>query len=198
MYEYFRRILPRERASRSSELLSLGQGEPGRPARAVLHGRSGVQDARPIATRSAACTARFRRRCGQDLWPKLPVWESPDHFRHQRRAPADVAQRRSGAALRPVSAAGLARALQRPEDLGRRCRTSPTRELWDAHRRRKRNLLSVRARARWPPARSHAKLRRPSSGAWPTCSIPMRSPSASRAASPPTSAPLCCSATSTG
>jgi starch phosphorylase len=53
-----------------------------------------------------------------DMWPQLPVWEVPISFGDQRRAPDQLAQRGLGRALRSVSAAGLARALQRPRHLG--------------------------------------------------------------------------------
>ena len=41
-----------------------------------------------------------------------------DHVRDQRRASADVAEWRFRDVVRPVPAAGLARALSRPEDRG--------------------------------------------------------------------------------
>ena len=58
----------------------------------------------------------------QDLWPKLPVWEVPITSGHQRRPPAHLAQRRSGDALRSVSAAGLARTAIRIRRPGSRFR----------------------------------------------------------------------------
>jgi starch phosphorylase len=73
----------------------------------------------------------------------------------------------------------------------------PDEELLEAHRRRKRRLVSFvrsaralrRCGGRPPPRRCSGRL---------GCSIPTLSPSGSRAASPPTSAPRCCSATWSG
>ena len=88
--------------------------------------------------------SRLHRQVSQemcpDLWPDLPVG-SADHVRHQWRPSAQLAQWRSRGAVRSVSAAGLARAVSRPEiwDL---IQDIPDQELLEAHRRRKRRLVA--------------------------------------------------------
>jgi starch phosphorylase len=95
-----------------------------------------------------------------DLWPQLAALGSAHHLHHQRRAPAELAERRPGVALRSVPAARLARALQRSHHLGAGER-HPDEELLEVHRRRKRRLVSLRAR---PPAFSRPCAARPPRG----------------------------------
>ena len=132
-----------------------------------------------------------------DLWPQLPVWEVPiTSITNGVHLPSwlngDLA-----AALRPVPGAGLARPLQRPRHLGagegdsrRRTAGSAPPPQTAAGEFRARAPAFLGACAGRPPRRR--------CGAPGRCSIPTRSPSVSRAASPPTNAPRCCSATWSG
>ena len=117
-----------------------------------------------------------------------------DHFGHQRRAPADLAEWRFRDSLRSVPAAGLARTVPRCRDLGPDPGHSGPGTLGSApppqapaDRIRSRADGEVRRRpqgrrSRNSPSRRSARSR-------------TRSPSASRAGSPHTSAPHYCSAT---
>ena len=62
-----------------------------------------------------------------DLWPQLPAVGSADHLDHQRRAPAELAERRPGAALRSVPASPTGASASTIPTSGNRSTTFPTR-----------------------------------------------------------------------
>jgi glycogen phosphorylase len=132
-----------------------------------------------------------------DLWPQLPVWEVPI---------TSVTNGVHCPSWLNGDLAGLYDQYLQPDwrerfndvlDLGAG-EGHPDEELLEVHRRRKRRLVNfVRAR------QSSSALRRQASAAEvrhyrAKCWIPTLSPSVLRAASPPTSAPRCCSATWSG
>ena len=118
MYHYFTAYCA-ETGIDFDQLMALGRRNP--------HNRDERFSMAILALKTSAyrnAVSRLHREVSQemwhDLWPQLPVWEVPDHFGHQRRASAQLAEWRSGGALRSVSAAGLARALQRRRASGSR------------------------------------------------------------------------------
>ena len=92
----------------------------------------------------------------------------------------------------------MARGARRQPSSGSRVEAIPAEELWRTHERRRERLVAfARAAPRRPAAAPRRFARRRSTR--PTrCSIPTRSPSASRAASPPISGPRCCCAIPSG
>ena len=123
---------------------------------------------------------------------------SADHFDHQRRASAELAEWRSRGLLRSVSAARLARALQRSPKIWEQVKEIPDEELLEVHRRRKRRLVTFVRERQTASAHPAARLGRGSALRGRSARSRTRSPSASRAGSPLTSAPRCCSAMSSG
>ena len=77
-----------------------------------------------------------------DLWPQLAGLGSADHLDHQRRAPAELAQRRPGrrSTISTCSRTGASASTTRRS--GSRSRRFPDEELLEAHRRRKRRLVA--------------------------------------------------------
>ena len=71
-----RRVLPRERNS-VRQVSGAGPVPSGESPGAVLDGDRGHQDRRRFATRSAACIARFRRRCGRSCGPSCRCGKCP-------------------------------------------------------------------------------------------------------------------------
>ena len=130
MYHYFNAVLRAMRGIDFEQFMALGRRNPHDRDEPLLHGRCWRSTPRPTATPSAACTAQVSQEMWHDLWPQLPVWEMPDHLDHQRRSPAELAQRRSGRALRsvPASRTGASASTTRPS--GSRCTRFPTKSCW--------------------------------------------------------------------
>ena len=132
-----------------------------------------------------------------DLWPQLPVWEVP------------ITSVTNGVHLPSWLNGDLAplydqylqpdwRERFNDPDIWEQVKDIPDEELLEVHRRRKRRLVAF---VRDAAARVGACAGRPPRrrcGAPAKCWIRTPSPSASRAASPPTSAPRCSSATWSG
>ncbi len=188
------RAVPRRpRASRDAELLALGRVDAERPRGAVLD--AGARDAhgRPLQRRERAA----RRGLAQDVAGALagPAGARDPHRRRSPTActrPSWVAAE-MGALFTRYLGPALGRAARRRRALGARARDP-----------RRRAVAGPRAPAP-PPRAARAPLaprRRPSGAgrgarrsSWPTrCSTRTRSPSASRAASRPTSGRRCSSA----
>ena len=126
----------------------------------------------------------------QSLWPGVPVEEVPIrhvtngvHFRSWISSEFNqLYDRYLGPNWREEPA---------NSDVWSRVQSIPAEELWRTHERRRERLVAWARRRVQDAAHSAAPRRSRRSMPPPRCSIPMRSPSASRAASPPTNAPRC-------
>ena len=123
-------------------------------SRAVFDGHPGAQDLGLPQRGEPAAPPGFAGDVAGSVAQAAGLGGS-DHLRHQRRASAHLDQRRPGGTLRSVSAAGLARAHGTMPRCGTWSQEIPGQELWEAHRRRKRRLVTfVRERAVPAPLRS--------------------------------------------
>ncbi len=132
----------------------------------------------------------------QGLWPKLPVWEVP------------ITSVTNGIHLPTWLNGDLAQLYDQylQPDWRERypdpkiwdlVQDIPSRELWEAHRRRKRNLIAF-VREQVAASAIHRKAPAAEHGGWPKCWIPTHSPSGLRGALPLTSARHCYFAISPG
>ena len=133
----------------------------------------------------------------QELWPKLPVWEVP------------VTSVTNGVHLPTWLNGDLAQLYDQylqpdwrdryPDPkLWDMVEDIPNQELWEAHRRRKRYLVTFVRERVLASASCAQSFRRRAAAARPTCWSPTHSPSGLPADSPLTNELRCCSATSSG
>ena len=116
MYHYFNAYCS-DIGIEFDQLMALGRRNPAQSRRALLDGGIGAQDFVAPQCRQQAASRGVAGDVARHV-AAIARLGSADQLGHQRRAPDQLAQRRPGRALRSVSAAGLARALQRPGRLG--------------------------------------------------------------------------------
>ena len=140
--------------------------------------------------REQAPRRRSPRRMWRHLFPDGP--EAPDRRDHERRAHRELDRAGDARASTPQHLdADWEAAPARARELWSEVRTSPTPALWAAHRSQKERLVRfVRERVRAQSARHGLRARRAARRSR-ACSTRTPSPSASRGASPPTSARSC-------
>ena len=177
--------------------MALGRRNPHDQRRTALHGDSGAEHLGLSQRRQPAASRRFAGNVARTLAHSCRVWETP------------ITSVTNGVHLPSWINGDLAdlydqylepdwRERWNDPEIWKQVNDIPDEELLEVHRRRKRRLIAfIRDRqtasaSRRKAAASEAALFRGSARS------ATRSPSASRAASPPTSAPRCCSAMSTG